>query len=114
MTQIGLSENGRILSQSEYKFMLLRHTSLWDSLLHSNFVASKFQVWRGEGKQKLMELLAKMGFPLDSCRQPWAFVGVGLRRRLRERIDGCTEVSQALYVLKVLWIRGLFVCHLRH
>ncbi|EED87915.1 cdc45-like protein, partial [Thalassiosira pseudonana CCMP1335] len=91
MTQIGLSENGRILSQSEYKFMLLRHTSLWDSLLHSNFVASKFQVWRGEGKQKLMELLAKMGFPLDSCRQPWAFVGVGLRRRLRERIDGCTE-----------------------
>ena len=29
-----------------------------------------------------MELLAKMGFPLDQCRQPWAFVGVGLRRRL--------------------------------
>ena len=92
MTQIGLSENGRILSQSEYKFMLLRHTSLWDSLLHSNFVASKLQVWRAEGRQKLMELLAKMGFPLESCRQPWAFVGVGLRRNLRERIDECAEV----------------------
>eukprot|EP00956_Cyclotella_meneghiniana_P045458 scaffold370107_cov142-Cyclotella_meneghiniana.AAC.1 len=65
MTQIGLSENGRILSQSEYKFMLLRHTSLWDSLLHSNFVASKLQVWKAEGRQKLMELLAKMGFPLE-------------------------------------------------
>lgn len=92
MTQIGLSENGRILSQSEYKFMLLRHTSLWDSLLHSNFVASKLQVWSAEGRQRLMELLAKMGFPLDSCRQPWAFVGVGLRRNLKERIDECAEV----------------------
>lgn len=92
MTQIGLSENGRILSQSEYKFMLLRHTSLWDSLLHSNFVASKLQVWKAEGRQKLMELLAKMGFPLESCRQPWAFVGVGLRRNLRDRIDECAEV----------------------
>jgi cell division control protein 45 len=92
MTQIGLSENGRILSQSEYKFMLLRHTSLWDSLLHSNFVASKLQVWKTEGRQKLMELLAKMGFPLESCRQPWAFVGVNLRRNFRERIDECAEV----------------------
>jgi cell division control protein 45 len=92
MTQIGLSENGRILSQSEYKFMLLRHTSLWDSLLHSNFVASKLQVWKSEGRQKLMELLAKMGFPLEDCRQPWAFVGVGLRRNLKERIDECAEV----------------------
>ncbi len=97
MTQIGLSENGRILSQSEYKFMLLRHTSLWDSLLHSNFVASKLQLWRTEGRQKLMELLAKMGFPLESCRQPWAFVSVGLRRRLRERIDECAEVRILLF-----------------
>ena len=93
-TQIGLSENGRILFQDEYKFMLLRHTSLWDSLLHSNFVASKLQVWKSSGKQKLMELLAKMGFPLDQCRQPWAFVGPGMRRRLSERLDECTEVSE--------------------
>ncbi len=91
-TQIGLSENGRILFQDEYKFMLLRHTSLWDSLLHSNFVASKLQVWKSSGKQKLMELLAKMGFPLDQCRQPWAFVGPGMRRRLGERLNECTEV----------------------
>mmetsp|Transcript_25260 Transcript_25260/g.45441 ORF Transcript_25260/g.45441 Transcript_25260/m.45441 type:complete len:894 (-) Transcript_25260:174-2855(-) len=91
LTQIGLSENGRILSQSEYKFMLLRHTSLWDSLLHSNFVASKLQVWKSTGRQRLMELLARMGFPLDQCRQPWAFVGPGMRRRLRDRMEDCTE-----------------------
>lgn len=91
-TQIGLSENGRILSsRNEYKFMLLRHTSLWDSLLHSNFVASKLQVWKSSGRQRLMELLARMGFPLEQCRQPWAFVGPGMRRRLRDRMDDCTE-----------------------
>ena len=91
-TQIGLSENGRILSQQEYKFMLLRHTSLWDSLLHSNFVASKLQVWKNSGRQRLMEMLAKMGFPLDQCRQPWAFVGPGMRRRLNEKMADVSEV----------------------
>ncbi len=93
LTQIGLSENGRILFQDEYKFMLLRHTSLWDSMLHSNFVASKMQVWKSAGRRRLMELLARMGFPLDQCRQPWAFVGPGMRRRLGERLRDCTEVS---------------------
>lgn len=92
LTRIGLSENGRILYQDEYKFMLLRHTSLWDSMLHSNFVASKLRVWKSAGRQKLMELLAKIGFPLDQCRQPWAFVGPGMKRRLGERLDDCAEV----------------------
>lgn len=95
-TQIGLSENGRILSQAEYKFMLLRHTSLWDSLLHSTFVASKLQVWNSTGSQRLMELLAKMGFPLEQCRQPWAFVAPGMRRKLSQQIEQCTEVSDFL------------------
>mmetsp|Transcript_28831 Transcript_28831/g.61174 ORF Transcript_28831/g.61174 Transcript_28831/m.61174 type:complete len:917 (+) Transcript_28831:232-2982(+) len=90
-TQIGLSENGRILCQSEYRFLLLRHTSLWDSMFHSNFIASKLQVWRNEGKLKLMELLAKMGFPLDQCRQPFAFVHPGMRRKLRENVDEHAE-----------------------
>ena len=98
-TQIGLSENGRILSQSEYKFMLLRHTSLWDSLLHSNFVASKLQVWKSSGRQRLMELLAKMGFPLEQCRQPYAFVGPSMRRRLKEKMDECTEVSNTVMLM---------------
>jgi cell division control protein 45 len=95
MTQISLSENGRILSQPEYKFMLLRHTTLWESILHSNFVASKLQVWKQTGRQRVMELLAKMGFPLDQCRQPWAFVGTSMRRRLRERLEECTEVRES-------------------
>ena len=99
MTQISLSENGRILSQPEYKFMLLRHTTLWESILHSNFVASKLQVWKQTGRQRLMELLAKMGFPLDQCRQPWAFVGTSMRRRLRERLEECTEVSEVCLLL---------------
>lgn len=94
LTMIGLSENGRILFQDEYKFMLLRHTSLWDSMLHSNYVASKLQVWKSAGRRRLMELLAKMGFPLDQCRQPWAFVGPGMRRRLGERLGDCTEVRR--------------------
>jgi len=45
-TQVGISENGRILCQTEFRFMLLRHWSLLDAMIHSNFVGTKLQVWK--------------------------------------------------------------------
>ena len=97
-TRLQLSENGRIMTSDEYKFMLLRHTSLWDALLHSDYVASRLQVWTGAGRRRLMELLARMGFPLDRCRQPWAFAGPKARARLKGRLEECAEVSVVLFV----------------
>ncbi len=38
LTMFRSSENGSILR--------LRHRSLWDSMLHLNFFASKLQVWK--------------------------------------------------------------------
>ncbi len=56
---------------------------LWDSKLHLNFFTSKLQVWKSAGHRHLRELLAMMGFPFEQCHQPWAFVGPGMRSRLR-------------------------------
>eukprot|EP00547_Thalassionema_nitzschioides_P007777 CAMPEP_0194222330 /NCGR_PEP_ID=MMETSP0156-20130528/32660_1 /TAXON_ID=33649 /ORGANISM="Thalassionema nitzschioides, Strain L26-B" /LENGTH=723 /DNA_ID=CAMNT_0038953075 /DNA_START=19 /DNA_END=2190 /DNA_ORIENTATION=+ len=86
-TQVTLSDNGRILAETDYRFFLLRHQSLFNAMLHSNYVASKLQVWNHQGKQRLQELLAKMGFPLDECRQPYAFMNPHLKRKLRDKMS---------------------------
>ena len=92
-TQVTLSENGRIIAQTDYRFFLLRHTSLLDSMMYSNFVSTRLQVWNNKGKQQLHELLAKMGFPLEECRQPYAFLKPRFRRILRTRIEEHAQVS---------------------
>jgi len=86
-TQLTLSENGRILADTDYRFFLLRHQSLLNAMLHSNYVASRLQVWNNQGKQVLYEMLAKMGFPLEECQQPYAFMAPHLKRKLRDKIS---------------------------
>jgi cell division control protein 45 len=61
-------EAGRIAVDFEYQFMLYRHWSLYDSMLHSPYVASKLLLWWAHGRQRLDELLAKMGFSLNQCK----------------------------------------------
>jgi cell division control protein 45 len=85
-TKITFDENGRIISEKDYRFFLLRHSSLFDSMVHSDYVSTKLQVWTKRGMHKLQEMLAKMGYPLDECRQPFAFMKPSLRRRLTEKI----------------------------
>lgn len=92
-TQVTRSDNGRIVAQSDFRFFLLRHTSLLESMMHSNYVSTRLQVWTNKGRQRLQELLAKMGFPLDQCRQPFAFLKPKFRRLLRSRISQYAEVS---------------------
>jgi cell division control protein 45 len=94
-TQVTISESGKVLAESDYRFFLLRHSSLYDSMMYSNYVATRLQVWTNAGKQSLDELLAKMGFPLDECKQPYAFMNPHLKRKLRTKLDEFAEVSSA-------------------
>lgn len=61
-------ESGRIAVDFEYQFMLYRHWSLYEAMLHSPYVASKLLLWWAHGRQRLDELLAKMGFSLAQCK----------------------------------------------
>lgn len=54
-------EDGTIRSSDEFRFMMVRHWSLYDSMYHSNYVASRLGIWRDPGRKRLMALLAKMG-----------------------------------------------------
>ena len=92
LTSISLSESGRILAEQDFRFFLLRHTSLYDSMVYSNYVSTKMQLWSNRGIQRLQELLAKMGCPLEECRQPFPFMKPALRRTLREKFELYAEV----------------------
>lgn len=50
-----------IKSEDEYRFMMFRHWSLYDSMYHSGYVSSKLGVWKDAGKKRLNNMFAKMG-----------------------------------------------------
>jgi len=85
-TKIALSENGRIFSEKDFRFFMLRHSSLLDSMQYSDYVCTRLRVYTKKGERQLMEMLAKMGYPLDECRQPFPFMRPSLRRRLKEKL----------------------------
>jgi len=43
--------------------------------------------WRQLGKQKLCNLLAKMGMPMEQCQQKYASMDFGLRKQLIEQLQ---------------------------
>ena len=45
----------------EFRFMMLRHWSLYEAMLHSGYVATRLQTWREVGRQSLHSLLAHLG-----------------------------------------------------
>jgi cell division control protein 45 len=84
-TRIGFSGNGRVLSESDFRLFMLRHTSLFDALVYSDFISTRFQLSTSRGMHRLQEMLAKMGYPLEECHQPFAFMKPSLRRQLQDK-----------------------------
>ena len=70
----------------EPRFLLIRHWSLYDSMLHSPYLASRLHVWTESGRKRLHKLLAKMGVSLTQCRQNYTHMDMELKRVLRQRL----------------------------
>ena len=103
-TKIGVSENGRILAEPEFRFFLLRQSSLYQAICHSEYVATQWQLTTTTGRLKLNEWLATMGFPLFDCQQPFGLVKPTLRRRLQSAV----RESASHYGLDDLEVPGFF------
>ncbi|KAK4686203.1 cell division control protein 45, partial [Tremellales sp. Uapishka_1] len=76
-----------IAKVDELRFMLFRHWNLYDSMLHSGYVAGRMGVWKEKGKSKLQGLLAKMGYSVQQCQQAYAHMDMDLKRHLRLKLD---------------------------
>ena len=83
LTKIGFSGNGTILAETDYRFFLLRHTSLWQAMLWSDYCSTRLQLSTARGLQKL---LAQTGLPLTECHQPFVFMKPALRRKLTQKL----------------------------
>jgi cell division control protein 45 len=80
------AQSGHIQETAEYRFFLHRHWPLYESMIHSSYIASRFTIWNSRGTAKLQELLAEMGVPLQQCRQQFSFMTPEIRQHFRAQI----------------------------
>ena len=70
----------------EPRFLLIRHWSLYDSMLHSPYLAAKLHIWSDVGRKRLHKLLAKMGVSLSQCKQSYTHMDMDLKKGLRQSL----------------------------
>ncbi|GAB7349260.1 hypothetical protein MBLNU459_g8412t2 [Dothideomycetes sp. NU459] len=70
----------------EPRFLLIRHWSLYDSMLHSPYLSCRLHVWSDSGRKRLHKLLAKMGVSLNEAGKGYTHMDMDLKRGLRERL----------------------------
>lgn len=76
----------------EPKFLLIRHWSLYDSMMHSPFLSTRLHVWSDAGRKRLNKLLAKMGVSLQEAGKGYVHMDMEIKRSLRQRILKFTEM----------------------
>lgn len=76
----------------EPKFLLIRHWSLYDSMLHSPYLSARLHIWSDSGRKRLHKLLAKMGVSLVQCKQSYTHMDMDLKRGLRTKLLKYSEM----------------------
>ena len=79
-------EDTAIRLSPEPRFLLVRHWSLYDSMLHSPYLFSRLKTWSETGIKRLHKLLAKMGVSLAQCKQSYTHMDMMLKRELRTKL----------------------------
>lgn len=105
-TTAGSPNDTSIRISPEFRFMLVRHWSLYDSMLHSAYLGTKLRIWSETGRKKLHKLLAKMGFSLAQCRQQYTHMDMDLKRTLREKLEGVAGLYGIDDVVKEDYVRS--------
>ena len=72
-----VADAGHLYAESDMRLMLLRHWTLYDALCFSPFVATRLEVWRDHGKQRLHELLALLGVKIEGQAKQVCIYGRG-------------------------------------
>jgi cell division control protein 45 len=70
----------------EPRLLLVRHWSLYESMVHSPYLSVKLHIWNESGRRKLHKLLAKMGVSLTQCKQSYTHMDMEIRRSLRQQL----------------------------
>mmetsp|Transcript_32116 Transcript_32116/g.102290 ORF Transcript_32116/g.102290 Transcript_32116/m.102290 type:complete len:597 (+) Transcript_32116:270-2060(+) len=84
--EVKLDEHMRIKAEEEFRFMLLRHWSLYEAMLHSPYIAAVLRTWKDAGRKNLELLLAKIGLPLAQCRQKFTHMKPHLKEQMTQKM----------------------------
>ncbi|KAI1337417.1 CDC45-like protein [Xylariaceae sp. FL0016] len=79
-------EDTSIRLSPEPKFLLIRHWSLYESMLHSPYLFSRLRIWSDSGLKRLHKLLAKMGVSLVQCKQSYTHMDMMVKKELRTKL----------------------------
>ncbi|KAI1207083.1 CDC45-like protein [Annulohypoxylon truncatum] len=79
-------EDRDIKLSPEPRFLLIRHWSLYESMLHSPYLFSRLRIWSESGVKRLHKLLAKMGVSLVECKQSYAHMKLDVKKNLRAKL----------------------------
>lgn len=64
---------------TDFRFPLMRHWSVYESIIHSRYVAVRLGTWQEKGRDKVDELLVKMGLSQRDCKQDYCAPSLSLR-----------------------------------
>src|SRR5690606_10506748 len=84
---IPISDDDRIISCREYKLMLYRHWSIFESMCNSSYVGARFGIWKDKSREKMKMLLAQMGIPLEECYQNYENMKISAKEDLEKKME---------------------------
>ncbi len=87
----------------EFKFFLLDHWNLYNSMYYSKYLATKLELWKDRTNNKLQTLLARMGIPLEQAEQKYMHMKSAMKQRLEEKLIASDELTTAFDLDKIVF-----------
>lgn len=81
------NSDGTISYESDIRFVLMRHWTVYNSMLNSDFVASRLSSWRDKGKNQIELLFARMAIPLNQCKSDYSAMDLEYRELLTLQLE---------------------------
>eukprot|EP00123_Amoebidium_parasiticum_P010126 comp19908_c0_seq1/m.24137 comp19908_c0_seq1/g.24137 ORF comp19908_c0_seq1/g.24137 comp19908_c0_seq1/m.24137 type:complete len:620 (-) comp19908_c0_seq1:708-2567(-) len=79
-------EGSQITFQEDFRFMAMRHWSLYESMFYSTYVATHLRIWTEQGVSKLNILLTRMGMPLQQCKEKYNIMSPTVKKKLKDKL----------------------------
>jgi len=66
--------------------MLYRHWTLFDSMYHSTYLATRLGIWQDVGVSALKQFITKMGIPLAEMQQRYGVMSTAMKDKFFEAV----------------------------
>ncbi|KAJ3068456.1 hypothetical protein HDU98_008378, partial [Podochytrium sp. JEL0797] len=80
------ADDRSIKCAEEFRLMLMRHWSFYDCMFYSQYVAAQLGTWKEKGRQKLTNLMARMGLPQTQTHQPFTEMKISIQKEVRNKL----------------------------